>query len=206
MTQPAHTKATRDDWIAAALARIDIQPIDQLKVLSLAGDLGVSRSSFYWYFTDPKELQDELLTVWRQNTASIVERSERDADSIVSSVLAIYECWADASLYHAELDVAVRDWARRDSTVAELVREGDVIRLKALETMFLRHGADEAEATTRSRMVYHGQVGYYAVESNEATVDRLRYLPHYLLAITATEPSQDELDSFERFLRSIKSL
>lgn len=203
MATHAHTKVTRDDWIAAALDRIEVEPIDQLKILTLAKELGVSRSSFYWYFDKPSDLQGELLRHWRHNTDSIVSRSERQTESAVEGCLAVFECWADANAYDATLDLSVRDWARRDESVAEQVAAADDERLHALTAMFARHGFDAGEALVRARLLYHSQVGYYAVGTDEPIKSRLAYLPYYLEAMAGAQPTSAELAAFEEFLRTV---
>lgn len=202
-TAPAHTKVTRLDWIDAALDVLDEVPVDRLRVLGLASRLSVSRSSFYWYFENLDELHAELLTRWERNTASIVERAERESVSIVAACLGVFECWADPRLYNASLDLAVRDWGRRDASVAARVEEADRHRHDALAAMFARHDFDHDDAIVRARLVYHSQVGYYAVGTDESTATRLAYLPHYLEAMTGATPTTTELAEFAAVLGEI---
>ncbi|MEM7286282.1 MAG: TetR/AcrR family transcriptional regulator [Actinomycetota bacterium] len=204
MVQPAHTKVTRDDWIAAALDALDEVAIDELRVLSLAEGLSISRSSFYWYFDDLPALQGELLSLWERNTASIVERTERTAATITTACLGVFECWADESLYDARLDLAVRDWGRRDADVAARVRVADDRRLDAVASMFASHGFEADDALVRARLLYHSQVGYYAVGVDEPMDVRVGYLPYYLQSMTGEVPTPDELASFAAFVESVE--
>lgn len=199
MTQPAHTKVTRDDWVAAAVDALDEVAIDELRVLSLAEGLSISRSSFYWYFDDLAGLQQELLDRWERNTRSIVERTERQAPTITTACLGVFECWADESLYDARLDLAVRDWGRRDAAVAARVREADDRRLDAVASMFAAHGFEPDDALVRARLLYHSQVGYYAVGIDEPMHVRVGYLPYYLQSMTGEVPTAEELASFAAF-------
>ncbi len=201
--QPIHTKVTREDWILAALAALAHTPIDKLKVQVLAKSLDVSRSSFYWYFPERSDLEDELLKLWQSSTASIVERSTRPAETITAACLGVFECWADESLYDSVLDMAVRDWGRRSQAVAIKVSDADRVRQQALTEMFAQHGFNESESLVRARLVYHSQVGYYAVGSEETMSTRLSYVPDYLRAMTGQAPSQEELDAFGRFLATL---
>ncbi len=203
MAAPAHTKVTRDDWVTAALEALDEVAIDELKVLTLAQGLSLSRSSFYWYFEELPELQAELLARWEVNTRSIVERTERHAPSINAACLGVFECWADESLYDARLDLAVRDWGRRDPDVAQRVQTADDQRVAAVAAMFSQHGFADADALVRARLLYHSQVGYYAVGTDEAMAIRLGYLPYYLRSMTGEEATTEELASFAEFVDSI---
>ncbi|MBK9970767.1 MAG: TetR/AcrR family transcriptional regulator [Acidimicrobiaceae bacterium] len=106
----AHTKATRADWLRAALDVFTSSGVEHVKVQPLAAQLGVGRASFYWYFTDRAALLDELQQVWAgTNTASIIDRSARPADTITAAVLGLFECWSDPSLFDPKLDTAMRD-------------------------------------------------------------------------------------------------
>lgn len=201
---PSHTKVTRQEWVDMALATLAEEPIDQLRVLGLAGRLSVSRSSFYWYFKNLDELHSELLAIWERNTESIVERSNRTSDTVVSACLGIFECWADTRLYHDRLDLAVRDWGRREPEIAKRVAESDEARQGAITEMFSRFGFDPNEAVVRARLLYHSQVGYYALGTDEPMQDRLAYLPHYLEAMTGAAPTEAELASFQAFLDTVE--
>ncbi|MBI4883405.1 MAG: TetR/AcrR family transcriptional regulator [Actinobacteria bacterium] len=200
MASLPHTKATLDDWIDAALRALTDQPIDKLKVLVLADTLGVARSSFYWYFSDRDEFLQALLDIWEHNTTSIVERSGRAAASVAAACLGVFECWADERLYNPVLDLAVRDWGRRDRAIAARVQSADDQRLGALTEMFARHGFNDAEALVRARLLYHSQVGYYAAGTAESLATRLAYLPTYLHAMTGTDATADELAAFTAFV------
>ncbi len=198
-----HTKVTRDDWIETALAALDEVAIDQLKVLGLARRLQVSRSSFYWYFEDPAELRAELLALWDNNTESIVERTNRTTQTVVEACLGVFECWADPRLYHDGLDLAVRDWGRRDDSIGVRVAAADQLRQDALTRMFQRHGLSTDEATVRARLLYHSQVGYYATGTNEPIGQRLAFLPYYLEAMAGSRPTEAELDTFNTTLHHL---
>ncbi|MGH6797359.1 MAG: TetR/AcrR family transcriptional regulator, partial [Roseiarcus sp.] len=70
--QSGNVKATRDDWLDLAPSALAIEGVDHVTVLALSERLGVSRSSFYWYFKNRDELLDALLDRWdRLNTRSI---------------------------------------------------------------------------------------------------------------------------------------
>ena len=47
-----NAKATREDWLRAARDTLVAVGVVHVKILKLAAELDVSRSSFYWYFRD----------------------------------------------------------------------------------------------------------------------------------------------------------
>lgn len=202
---PAHTKATREDWIAAALATLVSDGVDSVKVLTLADRLGVSRSSFYWYFANRGELLDALLAHWQDtNTRGIVAQAGAPSTSIVHGVTNIFRCWIDERLFDPRLDFAVRDWARRSERVHEELHRADEARVAAIAALFRRHGWDEVEAFVRARVLYFMQIGYYALDLGESLARRRELTAHYLKAFTGQEPSPAELDPFLAWMEEIE--
>ena len=194
------TKLGRHSWIEAALQALESEPIDQIPVHTLADALDTSRSGFYRHFQSPGELRDELLVLWEHNTTSIVQRAERPANSIVEACLGVFECWADPRLYHSTLDIAVREWGRRNERIGTLVADADHSRLEALTNMFRRQGFEPMEASVRARLLYHSQIGYYSVKTEEPISERLRLLQTYLVAMTGQPGTKAEIGAFRRHL------
>jgi AcrR family transcriptional regulator len=196
------TKATRADWLRAALAILIADGVEQVKVLTLAQKLTVSRSSFYWYFRSRQDLLDQLLELWREkNTKVIVEQARRPAETINEGVLHIFECWTDEAQFEPRLDFAIREWARRSRPVRRIVHEADDERVEAIRLLFGRHGYDEPDAFIRARVLYFMQIGYYALEVKEPLQQRLSYVPAYLRSFTGREPREDEVERFKRITR-----
>jgi AcrR family transcriptional regulator len=195
------TKVTRDDWLRIALATLVEDGVQQVKVLTLAQKLAVSRSSFYWYFRSRPDLLDQLLAVWRdKNTRGIVAQAERPAATIIEGVLHVFECWTDMARFDPRLDFAVREWARRDRAVRRIVHEADDERVAAIGEMFRRCGYAETEAFIRARVLYFMQIGYYALELKEPMKQRLSYVADYLTCFTGRTPEPDEVERFSRLV------
>src|SRR4051794_5970585 len=138
---PGNIKVTRRDWINLALQTLISDGIESVRVLTLGQKLGVSRSSFYWYFQSRQDLLDQLLAHWHDtNTKAIVERARRPAATIIMGVMNVFECWADERLFDPRFDFAVREWARRSDDVRAAIDQADNDRLGAIREMYRRHG------------------------------------------------------------------
>jgi AcrR family transcriptional regulator len=195
---------TREDWLAAARRVLVAEGVERVKIAVLAHELQVARSSFYWYFADREELTDALLDEWAQhNTLSIIERAERPAETITGALLAVFECYADPRLFDAQLEFAVREWARRDDRVRARLAEADSRRIDALAALHRRFGYDPTEARVRARVQYHSQIGMYALGVDEPLEDRLRLLPAYVRVFTGTDATRAELAHFRRWVDSL---
>lgn len=197
----ATLKATKDDWLGQALAALVSDGVDAVLILPLAKKLKVSRSSFYWYFKNRKDLLDHLLRHWMStNTAAIIEHAGRPSETAVQGVLHIFECWVNEAAYNPRLDIAVRSWATKSSAVRALVEKADEARLVAITQMYQRHGFDDEDAFIRARILYYVQVGYYALELKETMESRLSHVAAYLRAFTGEEPTKADLSRFHDFV------
>lgn len=202
MSSRPRTRVTRDDWVHAARAALVEQGVNQVRIAVLAEQLGVARSSFYWYFHDREQLLDALLDDWAaHNTDPLVERARRPAATITAALLAVFECWADPRVFDVPLEFAVRDWARRDERVRDRLAAADTSRIEALAAMHRRFGDDRQLALVRARVHYHSQIGLYALGVDESHAERLRLLPAYLKVLAGTVAVPDEVRAFTRLAR-----
>jgi AcrR family transcriptional regulator len=198
--QSSNVKATRDDWLEVALSVLAIEGVDHVTVLALSERLGVSRSSFYWYFKNRDELLGALLDHWDElNTRSIVASTEEPAASVTQAVCNVFRCWINPLLFSPRLDFAVREWARRSAHVRKALERSDRIRTDAVKALFLRFGYEDEDALVRARVLYYMQIGYYALDLREPIETRLNLTPHYLKAFTGVDPNQDEIHAFRAY-------
>jgi len=198
---PGNIKVTRSDWIDLALRTLISDGIESVRVLPLGQKLGVSRSSFYWYFQSRQDLLDQLLAHWHDtNTKAIVERARRPAETIIMGVMNVFECWADERLFDPRLDFAIREWARRSEDVRRMIDQADDERLTAIRDMYRRHDYDEEDAFIRARVLYYMQIGYYVLDLKEPVEARVSHLAAYLRSFTGKEPSEADVAHFMRFI------
>lgn len=199
---PAHRKATRADWLTAALDTLVREGVEQVKILPLSERLNVSRSSFYWYFESRRALLDALLSHWNEsNTGVIAEHCKRPSRSITVAVLNLFRAFVGRAGFDHRLDFAVREWARRDADVRRVVDAADAARLRAVREMFRRHGAAVAEADIRARILYFQQIGYYALELNETLEERLARVAAYVEGFTGQAAEAEEIAAFKAEMR-----
>ena len=200
MTDPVplygNTKVTREDWLNVALDILVSEGVAQVKVLSIGDRLGVSRSSFYWYFKSRKDLLAALLEDWEQtNTALLIRHANMPATTITEAVCNLSRCWIDPALFNHQLDFAIREWARRDGAVRRRIDQTDTARVAAFSALFERFGYVPDEAEVRARVMYFMQVGYYALELSEPIEERLKRVKNYVFSFTGQEPLQSEIDA-----------
>ncbi|AXI44944.1 TetR/AcrR family transcriptional regulator [Sulfitobacter sp. SK012] len=206
-TTTSNVKATRDDWLNAALDTLIAGGIEQVKILTLAERLNVSRSSFYWYFKSRDALLDALLDHWLStNTKAIVDHAALPAATITKAVCNVFVGFLDPALFNNRLDFAIRDWSRRAPAVREVLHRSDAQRIAALTEMFQRFSYPAADAITRARVLYYMQIGYFDAELDEPIHERMPFTPHYLLAFTGVRAPETEVTALDAKLARIYRL
>jgi AcrR family transcriptional regulator len=196
-------KVTRDDWLNAALDILVREGVAEVKILPLSLRLGVSRSSFYWYFQCRNDLLESLLHEWeRRNTATILTHCNLPATTITEAVCKFFRCFLDPLLFDQGLDFAVREWARRDPAVRARIDTADQSRLDGIAAMYGRFGYSADDAIIRARILYFMQLGYHALDQNETIAERMALLPGYLRGFTGQDGSAEEIAALADFARS----
>ncbi|WP_413720152.1 TetR/AcrR family transcriptional regulator [Silicimonas sp. MF1-12-2] len=202
---PGNVKVTRQDWLDTAKALLVSEGIESVKILTLAGSMGVSRSSFYWYFKDREELLQALLDDWLStNTGAIVSAAGSPAETITGGVCNVFKSFIDPRRFDVRLDFAIRDWARRAPEVRRVLDTSDSQRIAALGGMFARFGYGDEESLIRARVLYYMQIGYNDADLQETMAERARLIPHYLLTFTGREGRADEIEEMRRFTLALE--
>jgi AcrR family transcriptional regulator len=119
MASPAPAKSAPlqpDDWIRAAFVRISSEGVDSVRIEVLARDMAVSKGSFYWHFTDREDLLAKLLARWAEGEMEWLDRAMAENESAALRWALFVERTSDAN--RARLEVAMRNWARRDHAAA----------------------------------------------------------------------------------------
>ena len=200
----ANVKATREDWLGLAESVLARDGVAAVTVLDLSERLGVSRSSFYWYFRNRGDLLKALLERWESlNTRSIVGQSGAPAGSVNEAICNVFRCWVDPELFSPRLDFAVREWARRSRTVRLALDRSDGERVSAIQAMFIRHGYGRDDALVRARVLYYTQIGYYALDIEEPMEARLKLAPLYLETFSGVAPREEEFAPFRAHAQSL---
>lgn len=190
-------RGSADLWIDAAYELLLDGGIEAVKIQPLARALGLSRTSFYWHFTDREALLEALIDRWEaKNTGNLVARCNAPAGSICAAVFNLFDCWIDESLFDARLDLAIRNWAQNDAALHPRIARADETRLKAITGMFLRHGESPGMADTRAKTMIFTQVGYYSMQLGETVSDRLDRMPPYVEVFTGKRPDATEIAEF----------
>lgn len=150
------TALDREVWIEAAIGTLAEDGVAGVRVEALAKSLGVTKGSFYWHFRDRPDLLAAVLEFWKQGRiGDIVKQSRCEAGQEreqLDHILTVYS--ASRNRRGIRIELAIRDWARRDPQAAAVVEEVDAARFDCTRRLFLARGMSEQEAATRSILLY----------------------------------------------------
>lgn len=190
-------RGSAEAWLEAAYELLLESGVDAVKVQPLAKRLGLSRTSFYWFFEDRDALLAALIARWRdKNTGALLRQSQAYAENIIEAVLNIFDCWIDPQLFDSRFEFSVRSWAIQSQDILNEVREADRLRIDALSAMFVRFGYHPTTADVRARTTYLVQIGYITMQHKEDVATRLKRIPDYIQIYTGLTPEQRDLDRF----------
>ena len=186
-----------DIWLDAAHQILVESGIESVKIMTLANQLNLSRTSFYWHFSDREALFDALILRWqKRNTGNLIARTELYADTITEAVLNLCDCWVDPQLFDARLDFAIRNWAHHSAKLKAIFEKTDTARISAIHAMFLRFGFSQTQADVRAHTVYFTQVGYISMMVEETLQTRIERVPAYVESFSGQAPTSSELARF----------
>lgn len=190
-------RGSLEGWLDAAYESLTECGVDTVRVMPLAKKLGLSRTSFYWFFKDREELLAALIERWRvKNTGNLIAQTECYAESIAEAMLNVFDCWLNPELFDSQFEFAMRSWALQSAEVAEHIREADIARREALIRMFVRFDYAFDAADVRARTIYLTQIGYISTNTREDVGERMRRIPEYVKIFTGQEPLERELKRF----------
>jgi len=157
-TNPSKTpRLSRQAWIEAALDALAEGGLNAIRVEALAKRLNVTKGGFYWHFRDRSDLCAAVLEHWRSGRREVIDRQTRleegdDPRESLKGLLGLYA--AARNEKGRSIELAIRDWARRDTQAAGVVAQVDEYRLERVGGLFKAAGCGDEEALDRAYLFY----------------------------------------------------
>ena len=175
----------RDRWVEAGLRALAAGGPDAVKVEVLAKDLGVTKGGFYWHFSDRRALLDAMLDAWEQEGVDDpITQVDADGGDARARLRELFEI-AFAALDRFPIELAIRDWARRDPSVQGRVARVDNRRMDYMRGLFGEFCDDLADVEARCFLVFATFVGENFIAASHGSRSRrdvVRHALEFLLA------------------------
>ena len=169
-------RTPRENWVEAGLAALAAGGPDAVRVEALAKQLGVTKGGFYGYFADRDALLAAMLDAWeRESTDEVLDRVEREGGDPRAKIrrAGLLTFSSDRLL---PIDLAIRDWARRDEAVAERLRRVDNRRMGLLREMIGTFCPDPDEVEARSLLAFCLAIGAHFLAADHGGRTRAQVL------------------------------
>lgn len=158
----ATARTARQAWIDAGLRALAAGGPDAVRIESLARTLGVTKGGFYGYFDDRHALLEEMLDTWeRQSITDVIDQAEREGGDVLVKAQK-----AAALTFSSELlpvDLAIRDWSRRDKAVAKRLKRVDNHRMGYLRSCFGSAYPDETDLEVRCLLAFSAAIATHLI-------------------------------------------
>jgi AcrR family transcriptional regulator len=165
------TRTARATWIDAGLRALAAGGPDAVRIELLAKSLGVTRGGFYGHFRNRRALLESMLDRWERAAIDQVlvqvERSGGDPRTKIRQAGAL--TFSETLL---PVELAIRDWSRRDAAVAERLRRVDNRRMAYLRSLFAGFCADDGEIEGRSVLAFSLGIANHFIAADHGTYDR----------------------------------
>lgn len=195
-------RTPRSAWIEAGLRALAGGGPDAVRVEALARTLGATKGSFYWHFDNRNALLDDVLDAWeRVSVDEVIERIEckgghgaGNAKSKLERLGALALCGEEVlGIDPLRVDLAIRDWARRDEQVARRLRRVDNRRMDYMRSLFSTLCADEAEVENRCLLVFSLWIGSHFIAADHRGRSRAAVMQGaFRRLLEASRPSGDQ--------------
>jgi AcrR family transcriptional regulator len=158
---------------------------DAVRIEKLAQALGVTRGGFYWHFEHRDALLDEMLDSWERVVIDeVIERVERDGGDGRTRLRRLSSL-AGTGGGLLEVELAIRDWARRDKAVAKRLKRVDNRRMDYLRSLFGDFCPDDDEVEVRCMVFYSLWMGSHFIAADHGPRRRAEVVARALKRLEA---------------------
>jgi AcrR family transcriptional regulator len=146
-----------DKWVQSGIRILVRESIENVEIPRIAETLGVTEQEVLAHYDDQHALREAILLRWfYKTTTGIIDRANREGTTPRERLRRLLELpfWSSKISLASDLELAIRDWARRSEHVRDLARRADDRRLQFLQSLFLEMGLDEGHAKIRAHSAY----------------------------------------------------
>lgn len=170
------TLTSRGRWIEEGLAALAAGGPDAVRIEVLAKQLGVTKGGFYGHFNNRNALLEAMLDAWEMEAVdevlATIDREGGDPKARAQRAGAL--TFSDERLL--PLDLAIRDWARRDQRAAERLRRVDDQRMELLRETMRSFCDDPDEVEARSLLAFCAAIGSHLLAADHGRLTRQQVL------------------------------
>jgi AcrR family transcriptional regulator len=147
-------------WVEEGLRALAVGGPDAVRIEPLAQALGVTKGGFYGYFSDRRALLEEMLDTWERTAVdAVIERVEEDGGDARARLRRLFALASSVAGEELRIELAIRDWARRDKAVAKRLKRVDSRRMEFMRALFADFCRDDDDVEARCLLVFSLFIG-----------------------------------------------
>jgi AcrR family transcriptional regulator len=170
----ARARTARGKWVVEGLRALADGGPEAVRIELIAQALGVSKGGFYGYFTNREALLGEVLDAWeREVTDTAIEQVEQAGGDARAKLARLFAVTPDEGSPHGiGAELTIREWARRDETVAARLRRVDNRRTTYLRSLFAEFCTDPDDIEARCMIANSLRIGAHLIFTDHNTQTR----------------------------------
>ena len=170
------TRTPRNAWVEEGLRALAAGGPAAVRVEPLAKELGVTKGGFYWHFDDRSALLEEMLETWeRVMVDEVITDVEGRGGDGRARLRRLFEL-AMSKRHVLEIELAIRDWARRDAEIAARLRRVDNRRMDYMRSIFGDFCSDLNEVEVRCLLAFSVFIGNHFIVADDGPLSRREVL------------------------------
>jgi len=168
----AKVTTPRARWVEEGLHALTVGGPEAVRIETLAKTLGVTKGGFYWHFAGRPALLEEMLDTWERTMVDdVITQVESVGGDGRTRLRDLFLIGQDAAPF-LPLELAIRDWARRDQAVFTRLTRVDNRRIDYLRSLFAEFIDDPAEVEARSFLVFCVWIGQPLIAAEHGSRSR----------------------------------
>lgn len=154
------TRTSPSRWIEEGLRALAAGGPDAVRVEQLARVLGVTKGGFYGHFNDRHALLEAMLDTWERGVLDeVIERVEEEGKDARARLRRLFALASSVTGRWLKVELAIRDWARRDRAVARRLKRVDNRRIEFMRALFADLCQDDDEVEARCLLAFSLFIG-----------------------------------------------
>jgi AcrR family transcriptional regulator len=149
------TRTHPASWVQEGLRALAVGGPDAVRIEVLAQALGVTKGGFYGYFSDRHALLEEMLDTWERTVVdAVIEQVEGEGGDARTRLRRLFALGSSLARKGLEVELAIRDWARREEAVAKRLKRVDNRRMEFMRTLFADLCEDDDDVEARCLLAF----------------------------------------------------
>jgi AcrR family transcriptional regulator len=154
------TRTPPERWVEAGLQAVAVGGPDAVRIEPLAQALGVTKGGFYGYFRNRRALLEQMLDTWERTAVDdVIERIEGEGGDARARLRRLFALASSSAGERLRIELAIRDWARRDKAVARRLKRVDNRRMEFMRGLFGDFCRDPDDVEARCLLAFSLFVG-----------------------------------------------